>query len=385
MAEQPAMGSPIKPGRYFLSGNIASAEAAILAGCRFYAGYPITPSSDLMEHLARRFPQVGGILVQMEDEIGSIAAAIGAAWTGAKAMTATSGPGLSLMAENIGFAAMTETPLVIVDVMRGGPSTGQPTIASQGDVMQARWGSHGDYEIIALSPNSVQEYFDLTIKAFNLAEEYRVPVLVLSDAEIAHMVESIVVPEDVEVVYRETYPAGVRVPRPFEAKCDDCVPPFPVFGRGNKVHVTGLTHDERGYPDTVSPETHSRLVWRLVNKIRKNADRIADVEVLNPDADVLIVSYGIASRSVYAAVKAGRAGLFRPRVLWPFPERRFAEVVEGKKVAVVEMNTGQYFYEVERLALKHGAESIHLMPRLGGAHPKPREVVDFVGGLGGGA
>ncbi len=385
MAEQPPVGSPIKPGRYFLSGNIASAEAAILAGCRFYAGYPITPSSDLMEHLARRFPQVGGTLVQMEDEIGSIAAAIGASWTGVKAMTATSGPGLSLMAENIGFAAMTETPLVIVDVMRGGPSTGQPTIASQGDVMQARWGSHGDYEIIALSPNSVQEYFDLTIKAFNLAEEYRVPVLVLSDAEIAHMVESMVVPEEVEVVNRKTYPEGERILRPFEAETDVGVPPFPVFGRGNKVHVTGLTHDERGYPDTVSPDTHARLVWRLVNKIRKNADKIADVEIINPDSDVLIVSYGIASRSVYAAVKSGRAGLFRPRVLWPFPERRFGEVAGGKQVVVVEMNTGQYFYEVERLALKYGAEGVHLMPRLGGAHPRPSEVMEFLDTVGGAA
>ncbi|MEM0163029.1 MAG: 2-oxoacid:acceptor oxidoreductase subunit alpha, partial [Thermoplasmata archaeon] len=272
----------ITHGKYFLQGNVAAAEAAMLAGCVFYGGYPITPASDLMEYMAAHLPKNGGVFIQMEDEIAAIAAIIGAAWTGKKAMTATSGPGFSLMQENIGYAAMTETPIVIVDVMRGGPSTGQPTILSQGDVMQARFGSHGDYELITLAPNSVQEYFDLTIEAFNLSEKYRVPTIVLSDAEIAHMVEKIRVPETIKLINRNDYK-------------DKYMREFKALGTKSKTTVTGLTHTEEGYPETISQSLHDKLVRRLVSKITNNEKDISQVEVINPDAKKMIVAYGSAS------------------------------------------------------------------------------------------
>jgi len=254
----------------FYSGNIACAEGAIAAGCRFFAGYPITPSTEIAEHMARRLPQVDGVFIQMEDELASMAAILGASWGGAKAMTATSGPGLSLMQENIGLGAMTETPCVIVDVQRAGPSTGMPTLIGQADVMQARWGSHGDYEIIALSPSSPQECFDLTIKSFNLAEEYRVPVILLMDESVGHMSEKVIIPpkEKIKIVDRKKPKVKPSEYLPFKA--DDYIPPMACAGEGYAVHVTGLTHDEKGYPQATSPEVQEKLVRRLCDKIRKN-------------------------------------------------------------------------------------------------------------------
>ena len=241
---------------FFIQGNEACAKGALKAGCRFFAGYPITPSTEVAETLARELPKVGGAFVQMEDEIASAGAIIGGSWGGSKSMTATSGPGISLMQENIGYAFISETPIVIVNVQRGSPSTGQPTMAAQADMMQARWGSHGDYEPIALSPSSVQEFFDFTIKAFNLAEQYRTPVFVLADEVIGHMREKIVVEDDIEVISREM-PEDKDDFLPF--KNSESVNPMPSFGAGFNIHVTGLTHDERGYPDTNSPETHQTL------------------------------------------------------------------------------------------------------------------------------
>ena len=263
------------PGNYFMQGNEACAEAALAAGCRFYAGYPITPSTEIMELMARRLPELGGVFVQMEDEIASIAAAIGASWTGRKAMTATSGPGFSLMQENIGYAAMTETPVVIVDSQRGGPATGQPTMVAQGDVMQARFGAHGDYEIIVLAPGTPQEMFDLTLHAFNLSEEYRTPVIVLADAETSHMRGKVVV-EGLRIIDRKTFPEG-HVAEPFRAD-EALVPQFPVFGRKHRVHVTGLTHDTRGYPIGTDPAVHAALVNRITGKIANNREKIGQVK-----------------------------------------------------------------------------------------------------------
>jgi 2-oxoglutarate ferredoxin oxidoreductase subunit alpha len=345
------MGS-VKHGVYFWQGSVACAEAAILAGCRFFAGYPITPATEIAEHLSKRLPQVGGVAIQMEDEIASIGAVIGASWAGAKAMTATSGPGFSLMQESIGYAFMTETPCVIVDVQRVGPSTGQATKCAQGDVMQSRWGTHGDYSAIVLSPNSVQEMFDLTIRAFNLAEKYRTPVVLLSDEVVAHMREKVVVPpvEKVEILSRRKPKLGERA---FFGP--DEVPPMPSVGEGFNVAVTGSTHDEFGIRFTADPLVHRRLVERLNGKIQNHVNEIADVEVYNiENCRVGIVAYGCTSRAVYdvveeAEAKGVSAGYVRLKTLWPFPEEAIRKLAEtASKIIVPEMNLRQIFYEVER-------------------------------------
>lgn len=342
---------------YYWQGSIACAEGALTAGCRFYAGYPITPASEIMEHMARRLPQEAGVFIQMEDEIGALSAVIGASWAGAKAMTATSGPGFSLMQENVGLAIMHEVPLVLVNVQRAGPSTGQATKCAQGDVMQARWGTHGDHEVIALSPNSVQEMFDLTVKAFNLAEKYRVPVILLSDATIAHMRENIQVPslESIEIMERLKPSSGDR--KFFGGLGDAYVPPMPRVGDGFNILATGSTHDEYGIRRTVSASTHKKLVTRLANKIKRNADKIVDAETCNiEDCDVGVVSFGVTSRSVYEVAKLAEKkglsiGFVRPRVLWPFPEEDVAALAEAARYIIVpEMNLGQIVYEVERIA-----------------------------------
>ncbi|MDH4100042.1 MAG: 2-oxoacid:acceptor oxidoreductase subunit alpha [Nitrospirota bacterium] len=332
-----------------MQGNEAAAEGALAAGCRFYAGYPITPSSELMEHMAKRLPELGGAFIQMEDEIGSIAAVIGASWAGAKAMTATSGPGLSLMQENIGYAVMTEAPCVIVNVMRAGPCTGQATKPAAGDVMQVRWGSHGDYQIIALSPWSVQEMFDMSVRAFNLAETYRVPVFLLADEAVAHLREGCVIPASVPVVNRKKEPGKA----PFGG---EQVPPMPAFGEGEKVLVTGSTHDEWGYRKSADPNIQEQLIRRLSEKITANASAIVETEShWLDDADVLIVAYGIVARSSMKAVKVLReqgvkAGLLRLKTLWPFPEDAVRLAAEGKRLIIVpEMNLGQVALEVERV------------------------------------
>jgi 2-oxoglutarate ferredoxin oxidoreductase subunit alpha len=370
-------------GVHFMSGNIACAEGAIAAGCRFFAGYPITPATEIAEHMAARMPKVGGIYIQMEDEIASIAAVIGASYAGLKAMTATSGPGFSLMQENIGLAVMTETPCVIVDVMRGGPSTGQPTLPGQQDVMQARWGSHGDYEIIALAPSSVQEMFDLTVEAFNLAETYRVPTLLMADEVVAHMWEKVIIPpaEKVKVVNRKKPKTPPGKYMPFMPD-EDLVPPMACFGEGYRFHATGLTHDEYGYPRTQDSDVQMKLVQRLCDKIRKNVDKIIRVrgEMLD-DAEVVVVAYGIVTRAALSAVRKAReqgikAGLLRLITLWPFPERQVANAAEKARAIIVpEMNCGQMVREVERAAK---TTPVYHLPKLGEEPHIPLEILQAI-------
>jgi 2-oxoglutarate ferredoxin oxidoreductase subunit alpha len=358
----------VKHGTYFWQGSEACAEAAILAGCRFFAGYPITPASEIAENLAKRLPQVGGIAIQMEDEIASIGAVIGASWAGAKAMTATSGPGFSLMQENIGYAFMTETPCVIVDVQRAGPSTGQATKCAQGDVMQARWGTHGDYSAMVLSPNSPQEMFTLTMRAFNLAEKYRTPVILLSDEVVAHMREKVAVPpvEKIEIINRKKPKADEKA---FFGLVE--VPPMPAVGEGFKVAVTGSTHDEYGIRFTSDPKVHRRLVERLNNKIQNHSEEIADLESYNvEDCRIGVVSYGCTSRAVYEAVENAEAqgvktGYVRLKTLWPFPEKTIKKLAEkAEKIIVPEMNLRQIFYEVERAA--EGKAKVIPINKIGG-------------------
>ena len=371
---------------FFIQGNEACAKGALKAGCRFFAGYPITPSTEVAETLSRELPKVGGSFVQMEDEIASAGAIIGGSWGGTKSMTATSGPGLSLMQENIGYAFITETPIVIVDVQRGSPSTGQPTMASQSDMMQARWGSHGDYEPIALSPSSVQEFFDFTIKAFNLAEQYRTPVFVMADEIIGHMREKITIDEDIEIVARQM-PEDKDNFLPFK-NVENGTNPMPSFGQGFNIHVTGLTHDERGYPDTNDPETHHNLVQRLCDKVLNNRDKICSVQSKNcEDADLVIISYGAPFRSVSEACEKARAegkkvGYIKLDTPWPFPEKQIKELTKNASdVLVVELNLGQMYYEVDRV-LRRDAD-VHLMGQIGGLMPTPDEILSKINEMGG--
>jgi len=366
---------------HFWQGNQACAEAAITAGCRFFAGYPITPSSEIAENLALRLPQVGGIAIQMEDELASLGAVIGASWAGAKAMTATSGPGFSLMQENIGYAFMTETPCVIVNVQRVGPSTGQATKCGQGDVMQARWGTHGDYAPIVLSPNSVQEMFELTIKAFNLAEKYRTPVILLADEIVAHMREPITVSscDKVKLVNR-------RKPKPTDKAFFGLreIPPMPSVGQGFDVAVTGSTHNEYGIRYTANPAVHRRLVERLVGKIRRNAGKILDFEDYNiKNCDAAIVSYGCTSRGVYETVDLAKKkeinlGFLRLKTIWPFPEDVVHKMAKKAKILFVpEMNLGQIFYEVERAV--HGKVPVVPINKIGGGEMiTPEELLEKI-------
>ena len=366
----------------FVQGNEACAKGAIAAGCRFFAGYPITPSTEIAENLSIELPKVGGSFVQMEDEIASAGAIIGASWGGAKSMTATSGPGISLMQENIGYAFMTETPMVIVNVQRGSPSTAQPTMAAQADMMQARWGSHGDYEPIALSPSSVQEFFDFTIKAFNLAEEYRVPVFVMADEVIGHMREKITIPDEIEIVAR-TRPEKTDDYLPFK-HVENGTTPMPAFGDGFDVHITGLTHDERGYPDTNTPETHETLIKRICNKVLMNRDKICSVQSKNcEDADVVIISYGAPVRSVVEAVGKTdkKVGYIKIDTPWPFPVEQIQELTaNASDVLVVEMNLGQMYYEVDRVI---NDKNVHLLGKIGGLLPTPDEILDEIDKIGG--
>lgn len=368
--------SKLEPGIHFMQGDEASVEGAIHAGCKFFAGYPITPATEIAERMSKRLREAGGVFIQLEDEIAAIAAIIGASWTGSKAMTATSGPGFSLMQENLGYACMTETPIVIIDVQRGGPSTGQPTRAAQGDVMQARWGSHGDYETIALAPNSVQEMFDLTIEAFNLSEKYRVPVIVLSDADIGHMRGTFTIPQTINVVERKYHTKPVS----YNAFAYDetLVPNFPKFGEGHRVHITGLTHDISGYPKTTDPKVHDALVRRLVNKIRLHREEICQTEIINPRADKLIVAYGSPSNSVYeVTAERSDVGLFRPITIWPFPEEQLKECARyAKQILVLEMNMGQLYWEVDRIARQSACERVDLFTKLGGDVHAPEEILE---------
>lgn len=346
-------------GHQFMNGDTACAEGALAAGCLYFGGYPITPSTEIAERLARRLPAVGGAYVQMEDELGSITSVIGAAWGGVRSMTATSGPGFSLMQEAIGLAAMTETPCVIVNVQRGGPSTGLPTLVAQADVMQARWGSHGDIQSIALAPSSCQEMFDLTIQAFNLADRFRHPVFVLADEAIGHLTERVIIPDEKDIVRTpralQTVPIPVKY-EPFRTYDDTLVPLMPIPGKGMGAHVTSLTHDERGYPAT-DAAIHDRLVRRIYDKIALHADEIIQVEETGmDDADIAVVTFGSTSRTAKRAIamarEAGiRAGILRLVTLWPFAETQIRALNDRvKAIVVAELNLGQVRREVERVS-----------------------------------
>jgi 2-oxoglutarate ferredoxin oxidoreductase subunit alpha len=373
----------VMSGPHFMNGDIACAEGALAAGCRFFAGYPITPATEIAEHLSLRMPEIGGIYIQMEDEIASMAAVIGASYSGLKAMTATSGPGFSLMQENIGLALMTEAPCVVVDVMRGGPSTGQPTMPGQQDVMQAKWGSHGDHGIIALSPSSVQEMFDLTIEAFNYAEIYRVPTLLMADEIVGHMWEKVTFPtaDKIKIVNRKKPTVPREEYEPFLPD-SDLVPPMACFGEGYRFHATGLTHNEHGFPRTSSTEVQQALVRRLCEKITRNAERIVKVEeVMLEDADVVIVAYGIVARAALSAVRKAqekgiKAGLLRLITLWPFPEKQVgAAAQQAKRIVVPEMNCGQLVREVERAAKE---TPVSFLGKLGEEPHTPLEILDSI-------
>jgi 2-oxoglutarate ferredoxin oxidoreductase subunit alpha len=361
-------------GVHFLDGDHACCEGTLAAGARFAAGYPITPSTEVVERFAWRIPTVGGIFIQMEDELAASIAIQGAVWGGAKAFTVTSGPGFSLMMEHIGYAAMTETPCVFVDVQRGGPSTGLPTLPAQADMMQARWGSHGDYAIIALCPNSPQECFDLTIQAFNLSEEFRVPVMLMLDECVGHMTEKVVIPEAEQIQitprrFTKRSPADFRL---FEPQAD-LVPDMVRAGDGYRFHVTGLTHDDRGYP-SMNVETQDRSVRRLQDKLKpfSNGRALCETENLE-DAEVVVVSYGITSRVAQRAIQIARhqgirAGKFRIISAWPFPEQRIRELAGRVKAFVVpELNLGQMVHEVARavegkakvVPVTHAGGSVH--------------------------
>ncbi len=347
----------IIPLARLMQGNEAIAEGALAAGARFFAGYPITPSTEIAEILAKKLPVVGGKFIQMEDEISSMAAVIGASLAGLKSLTATSGPGFSLKQENLGFAALAEVPCVVVNVQRYGPSTGIPTATAQGDIMQARWGTHGDHPMIALCPSSVQESFTLTIQAFNLSERFRTPVILLSEEIIGHSRERVVLPDlsDIKIVNRKKPPAGLAKYDPYQAGADG-VPPMANFGEGYRYHVTGLIHDQSGGP-TTDADKSERLVNRLNNKIMDHLDQITMTEsLMTEDAEITVFAYGATARSAKGAVKKARemgikAGLFRPITIWPFPAKETAALCARSGVIIVpELNLGQLIGEVERVA-----------------------------------
>jgi len=371
-------------GAHYLDGDHACGEGAIAAGCRYSSGYPITPSTEVFEKLAQRFPFVGGKVLQLEDELGASIALYGAVWGGTKACTVTSGPGFSLMQEHIGLAAITETPCVYFNVQRAGPSTGLPTQPAQGDMMQARFGSHGDYRLIALCPNSPQECFDLSVEAFNLAEEYRVPVLVMLDEVVGHMTEKVVIPppEKLKITERRWTKKKPGEFKLYEAPEGSLVPEMAKAGDGYKLHVTGLTHDERGYPAMNVP-THEKMQKRLFDKIVKNADKICKWEEKDLDgAEVVVISYGITSRVAERAIQAAKAkgvkvGTFRLITAWPFPEKQIIELSKKVKALVVpELNLGQMVLEVERLAA--GRTKVVAVPHVGGTVHNPDVIANAI-------
>ena len=370
-------------GQHFLDGDHACCEGALAAGARFAAGYPITPSTEVVERFALRVPTVGGIFIQMEDELAASIAIQGAVWGGAKAFTVTSGPGFSLMMEHIGYAAMTETPVVFVNVQRGGPSTGLPTLPAQADMMQARWGSHGDYEIIALCPNSPQECFDLAVKAFNLAERFRVPVMLMMDECVGHMTEKVIIPaaEQIEIEPRRHTRSDRNAYFPYQANGDG-VPEMAHAGEGYAFHMTGLTHDHRGYP-AMTAAAQEKLVGRLRDKIVGNLNEILLFEEeATEDAEVVVVSYGITSRVAQRAIDLARregikVGKFRLITAWPFPERQIREIAGRVKALVVpELNLGQMVREVERAAA--GQALTRAVPHAGGGVHRPEEIVRVI-------
>ncbi|MFB6125080.1 MAG: 2-oxoacid:acceptor oxidoreductase subunit alpha [Halanaeroarchaeum sp.] len=368
----------LAPGHHFATGDEAIAYGAIYAGCRFFAGYPITPASEVAETMSAALPTVGGRYVQMEDELGSIAAVVGASWAGEMAMTATSGPGFSLMQENLGYAVMTETPLVLVDVQRSGPSTGQATLPAQGDVQQARWGTHGDHPIVALSPSSVQEAFDMTVRAFAIAETYRIPVVLLADGIVGHASESFTVPESVDVPRRR-----VATDEDETYFGDPDVAPMPQFGEGLRAHVTGSTHVPDGMRDVKTQSVHDDLVRGIHEKLARNSGDIVEVAERHlADATEVVVSYGITGRTARGAVERLRAlgrdvGILELKTIWPFAEEAVADATDGvDRVYVPELNLGQVAREVERVS----DAPVERLDRIGG---DPWTVADLVSAIGG--
>ncbi len=371
----------------FLLGDMACVYGALLAGCSFFGGYPITPASEVTEGMARMLPRVGGTYIQMEDEIGSIASVIGASWSGAKSMTATSGPGFSLMMENYGFAAMTETPCVIVNIQRTGPSTGQPTLGAQGDMMQAKWGTHGDFEAIALAPSTVQECMDFTIEAFNLAEKYRNPVCIMADGEIGHLRERVVIPDEKDLKIIDRVPATIDkkkfIPFSNSQTRKSKVPDFPTFGTGYRTYVTGLTHNEKGFPATDKQPDHERLVKRITTKITDDLDKLTDVEKLYlDDAKTVFVTYGATSRPAESAMEMARAkgkkvGLLRLKLVWPFPFKEIQKLAGTvDKIIVPEMNLGQIVHPVHEYV--EGQCEVVSAPKIGGEMHLPGELYKYL-------
>ncbi len=346
-------GSRVWTGKHFLQGNEALAEGALAAGCVFASGYPITPATEITHVLALRLPQVGGTYLQMEDELGAIASAIGASWTGKKSMVATSGPGISLMLENVGFALGVETPLVIVNVQRGGPTTGIPAVELQGDMVQPKFGSHGEYEILALAPSSPQEMFDLAVRAFNMAEKYRTPVFVLADALVGHMREEVLIPreEEIPLVERKLAPEGLDATQ-FMGFLDPEVAPMPIFGRHHHAHVTSSCHDEWGRRNVTDASALDRFIRGLREKILRHLSDIIDVEVQHEGSQVMLFAYGSVSRSARHTMTIARqegldVGLIRPVTVWPFPSDEVLRATEGARaVIVMENNMGQLVHFV---------------------------------------
>lgn len=366
-----------------IQGNEACVEGAIAAGCRFFAGYPITPSTEIAEQMSDKLPAVGGKFIQMEDEIASISAIIGASVAGLKSMTATSGPGFSLMQEGLGYSCMAEIPIVIVNVMRGGPSTGLPTKSSQGDIMQARWGTHGDHFLIALAPESVKETFYLTIKSFNLAEKYRVPVILLLDEAIGHMREKVAIPDYSELMIEDRLTPIVPPQwyKPYEITTD-FITPMASFGTGYRYNITGLTHDEMGFPTNKEQEITNKMD-KLRDKIMRSTSDILDYETLHTeDANTLVVTFGSVTRSAKEAVEYLRAhrrkvGLFRPITLWPFPEKQLARIIRKvDQIFVVEMNQGQIIHEVQKVECYH--KKIYGINRYDGEMITPSQIISKI-------
>ena len=374
------MRPAVLTGEHYITGDEACAEGAMAAGCMFFGGYPITPATEVAEHMSVRLPEVGGTFIQMEDEIAAMASILGASWAGQKSMTSTSGPGFSLMMENIGLGVCTETPCVVVNVQRAGPSTGLPTMGAQGDMMQARWGSHGHYELIALAPSSAQEIFSQTITAFNLAEKYRTPVMLMTDEVIGHMSEKVVIPDASEIkTISRTKPKGRKDRFRLYQPGENGVAPMPAAGDGYKVHVTGLTHDERGYP-TMTVEAQAEMMDRIVRKIRDNRDDIIMTESHNlEDAEIILVSYGISARTSLAAMHQARSmgmkvGFLKLATIWPFAEEKIRELAERAKALItVEINLGQIHLEVTRSAA--GRAECHLVGHAGGTVITPEQVM----------
>ena len=373
----------VKTGIYCMDGDVAVGYGALAAGCKYIGGYPITPSTEAAEAFAGIAPSAGAMFIQMEDELASISSVVGASWGGVKTMTITSGPGYSLMMEAIGFGAMLEAPFVLLNVQRGGPSTGVPTKTGQADMIQSRWGSHGDYEIIAISPDSPQEMFDYTIKAFNLAEIYRCPVMIMSDECVGHMTEKVVIPsaDEIEIEPRRFYSGPPDEYLPFKPD-EDLIPKMAKAGDGFNLYVTSSIHDERGYP-VKGEEYKSVYTRRLIDKIQKNKDKIIELkEEGTDDADVIVVSYGITSRVAVRGIEKARekgikVGSLRLVTVWPFPDERIAELAESTKAFVVpEINYGQVVYEVERCS--HGKANVVLVPHGGAGVHHPDDILSAI-------